>query len=405
MNSLRKMVRNRKQMTKNHPALYMLGLAVLIVAALVAPQVFSSISVSHSRVSAATLPYMVDLTTVPQQATTVPAPYAPGVFLSGGNGVSGTVPGNEWTFTIDLVFDPTAGNAPDNRWVQIETAPGFWDLSTPTSSVFLFPSVDHGPVPYEGVESTVWGSNDPNATFPDNWTLGTLTRIYNEGQVDYMTARESDDYASLWTFPGTFRYIAVYANGSIQLSPQPVLIPGPPTNDNDNCPDPTKWCSDDAEIDAIARPTGSLPQLPPIQVALDVHPTSCPNPINTNSKGVIPAAILGTASFDVNCINISTIRLEGVAPLRTSFEDVATPFSPFIGRTMKNDCNTLGADGFLDLTLKFDTQAIVAALGALSDKQLKVLHLTANLKPECGGGAVIFGEDVVVILKKKELTV
>lgn len=306
-------------------------------------------------------------------------------------------------FHIDGVFDPTAGNTPDDRWVQIETTPGFWDLSTPTSSVFLFPSIDHGPVPYEGVESTVWGSNDPNATFPDNWTLGTLTTIYNEGRVNLGTPRESDDFASLWTFPGTFRYIAVYANRSIELSPQPPLDPA--TFDNDDCADPTKWCSTEAEIDAVARPTGSLPQLPPIQVALDVHPTSCPNPINTNSKGVIPAAILGTASFDVRCINISTIRLEGVAPVRTAFEDVATPFSPFIGRTMKNDCNTLGADGFLDLTLKFDTQAIVAALGAVSDQQLKVLHLTANLKPECGGGAVIFGEDVVIILKKKVVVV
>lgn len=44
------------------------------------------------------------------------------------------------------------------------------------------------------------------------------------------------------------------------------------------------------------------------------------------------AAILGTSALDVTEIDPSTVRLEGVAPLRFNFEDVATPFEPFTGK-------------------------------------------------------------------------
>lgn len=50
-------------------------------------------------------------------------------------------------------------------------------------------------------------------------------------------------------------------------------------------------------------------------------------------------------------------------------------------------------DGFEDLTLKFDTPAIVAALGSVTDGELRVLKLTGNLLD----GTPIAGEDVMVI--------
>jgi hypothetical protein len=64
---------------------------------------------------------------------------------------------------------------------------------------------------------------------------------------------------------------------------------------------------------------------------------------------------------------------------------VATPFVPFTGRTRASDCTTAGADGLVDLTLQFETQALVAALGRVVDGQVLVLHLTGNLRPEFGG--------------------
>lgn len=135
-------------------------------------------------------------------------------------------------------------------------------------------------------------------------------------------------------------------------------------------------------------------------VPVDIKPQSCPNPLNVTAKGVLPAAILGTENFDVTQIDFSTVALEGVHPLRWTMEDVATPFEPYIGKEVKCDCTTNGPDGYMDLTLKFDIQEVVAELGDVHDGEVRVLKLTGNLKEEFGGTPII-GEDVVVILKKK----
>jgi hypothetical protein len=138
---------------------------------------------------------------------------------------------------------------------------------------------------------------------------------------------------------------------------------------------------------------------PVINVPLDIKPMSCPNPINTKSRGVLPVAIAGTKDLDVTKIDPSSLRLAGVAPLRSSIEDVATPFLPLTGKSKANDCTTRGRDGIRDLTLKFDTQAVVAALGAVRDREVRVLSLTGRLKAEFGG-TPLQGEDVVRILHK-----
>ena len=139
--------------------------------------------------------------------------------------------------------------------------------------------------------------------------------------------------------------------------------------------------------------------IPKIEVPVDVHPTSCPNPINVGSKGLTPVAILGTADFDVSTIDPATIMLQGISPIRWAIEDVATPYEPFVGKEGAYACNMYGPDGYFDLTLKFTTQALAAALGAVSDRQVLVVTLTGSLKEEFGGTQII-GEDVVIILKK-----
>jgi len=118
---------------------------------------------------------------------------------------------------------------------------------------------------------------------------------------------------------------------------------------------------------------------------------------------VLSAAILGTATFDVTHIDVATIRLEGVPPLRSALRDVATPFSPFIGKREPHDCTTAGPDGFLDLTLKFDNQAVVAALGEVIDGEVRILRLTGSLLPAFGG-TPIAGEDVVVVVHRHRRT-
>lgn len=131
-------------------------------------------------------------------------------------------------------------------------------------------------------------------------------------------------------------------------------------------------------------------------VAVDIKPLSCPNPLNVKKKGVLPVAILGTDELDVTTIDPASVRLEGVAPLRWSIKDVATPFNG-VSNDDCLDCTKDGPDGWDDLTLKFDAQEVVTALGEVED--CLVLTLTGELKEEYGGTFFV-GEDVVAILNK-----
>ena len=145
-------------------------------------------------------------------------------------------------------------------------------------------------------------------------------------------------------------------------------------------------------IDSV-RITGDPVVVP---VPIDIKPQSCPNPINVASQGVLPVAILGTAELDVTTIDPVSIRVAGVPVLRWALEDVATPFTPSTGETDAYSCTTFGPDGFMDLTLKLDTQQVVAALGDVNDGAVLMLPFTGNLM----SGTPIQGQDVVVILKK-----
>jgi len=136
----------------------------------------------------------------------------------------------------------------------------------------------------------------------------------------------------------------------------------------------------------------------PIPVPLDIKPTSCPNPINITAKGVLPVAILGAEDLDVSTIDPASLALEGVAPLRWDWSDVATPFEPWTGKAdCWMDCTEEGPDGYMDLTLKFKTQEVIAAVGEVADGECRVLTLTGNFFD----GRAIEGEDVVVFLSKK----
>ena len=140
------------------------------------------------------------------------------------------------------------------------------------------------------------------------------------------------------------------------------------------------------------------------EVAVDIKPGSCPNPVNVNSGGVLPVAILGTNDLDVTTIDPRTIRLAGVSPLHWTLEDVATPYEPFTGKQTADDCTDAGPDGLTDLTLKFNTQELVQSLELLLGRELEdgeavVVRLSGNLR-EAHGSAAFLGEDVVVVLKK-----
>jgi len=143
----------------------------------------------------------------------------------------------------------------------------------------------------------------------------------------------------------------------------------------------------------IAESTLTILPKPATVVAVDIKPGSCPNPLNTKSSGVLPVAILGTGDYDVTTIVPTSVRLAGVEPLRNSLEDVASPLWD------TNDCNCMeaGPDGLLDLTLKFETQGIVKAIGDVNDGDVLTLELTGVLYDPPPYETPIEGADCILI--------
>jgi len=160
-----------------------------------------------------------------------------------------------------------------------------------------------------------------------------------------------------------------------------------------------------------------------IPVAVDIKPGSCPNPLNVrgidgtdewitlpgdapmadetmdlkadngmnHSRAVIPVAILGSDEFDVFEIDWTTVTLAGVPAVRSGYEDVSTP----MGEDAEEcECNTYGGDGYVDLTLKFDKAAVIAALGSVADRETIPLLLEGLMID----GTEIQGTDCMWIL-------
>jgi len=121
------------------------------------------------------------------------------------------------------------------------------------------------------------------------------------------------------------------------------------------------------EVSILGEPVAT-----PSSVALDILPGACPNPLNVKSNGKLPVAILGSEDFDASMIDPATVELEGVAPHKSSFGDVAAPPD---GEGLC-ECTELGPDGYTDLVLKFQRQDIVGAMGPVANADMVELTLT-----------------------------
>jgi hypothetical protein len=106
-------------------------------------------------------------------------------------------------------------------------------------------------------------------------------------------------------------------------------------------------------------------------VTIDIRPGSRDNPINPRAWGVLPAAVLGSASLDVRQIDPASVRLdlppggEGIRPIRWAIEDIASPFP----------------DGNPDLVLKFDNKAVARLLKSAPAGTRIAVQITGNLMP------------------------
>jgi hypothetical protein len=132
-----------------------------------------------------------------------------------------------------------------------------------------------------------------------------------------------------------------------------------------------------------------------VEASLDVKPLSCPNPVNTSSRGSIPVALLGSPGFDVRTVDLETVRLEGVAPKRFAFDDVAAPVAAEPGCTGCCECAVLAGDGFEDLVLHFDTQAIAEYLGHSGTEECRLLVLVGQKTD----GTRFIARDVVTVVR------
>ena len=128
---------------------------------------------------------------------------------------------------------------------------------------------------------------------------------------------------------------------------------------------------------------------------LDIKPGSCPNPFNPSASGtgVLPAAILGSSDFDVMDIDVSTVSMEGIIPLRCEFEDVSAP----INTDTDCECGEGGPDGFMDLTMKLSGPDVVQLIGDVEKGESVTLKISGVLLD----GTPFEGIDCVYIVGPK----
>jgi hypothetical protein len=139
-----------------------------------------------------------------------------GRFLRGAEGTGQQIDPDSYAYRqpSTLVVPLKAGNSVDLQWVQdVNTDTDFlvWDMGRKVREVDAFPSIDHPPIPQEGLEFTVYASADPNP--PDatpKWVVGNIKKVFDKGWNNEWIA---DDFVSRWKLPGKYRYVAIQWGG------------------------------------------------------------------------------------------------------------------------------------------------------------------------------------------------
>jgi hypothetical protein len=115
-----------------------------------------------------------------------------------------------------------------------------------------------------------------------------------------------------------------------------------------------------------------------IALNVDVQPNQSPNVISLKSKGVVPVAVLSSASFDAATLDAASFvlgdpELSGTAPVK------------------KWNMADVNYDGLPDLVLKFNTQDLVKG-GAINSATVELLLVGETLDDQAAAGS----DDVIV---------
>jgi hypothetical protein len=145
-----------------------------------------------------------------------PTGYISGVLLSNPSGggctswdLTGTGSYGYTCYTTDAF---TAGNTIDNLWFQSSGTLGatVFDLGFDAEKAAVFNSIDHGPMPQEAIESTVYLSD----TSVGPWTAAVVERVWLEGfMANTGILWDGFTYAVGTGTSDTFRYASVIWGG------------------------------------------------------------------------------------------------------------------------------------------------------------------------------------------------
>jgi hypothetical protein len=163
-----------------------------------------------------------------------------------------------------------------------------------------------------------WGGPTPPASV--DGTAGTVSAI--AAGYNFVCAIQAGTAA-----------VVCWGPDELDLSPPPASVDG----------------TRGSAIAIAAGTTHALAIAAPLRVTIDVKPRRANDPIQLRSRGVIPVAILGSATFDVNEIDVSTLAFGpgGASPKRkkgVAFVD-------------------LNRDGFVDLVARYPTRQTGISVG------------------------------------------